>query len=97
MARKASELAEIAAAKLQTAKDEIIATCDYETIAWALDLFRQTDELLRRVMADCDAPSGARGGIRGRVKTEWGLRDQTGGTSRTEKIKTFLIKYLRRF
>ncbi|WP_184422083.1 hypothetical protein [Rhodoblastus sphagnicola] len=58
MTRKGSELAGIAAAKLQTAKDEIIATGDSETIAWALDQFHQAEALLRRVMADCDAPSG---------------------------------------
>ena len=57
MARKTSELANIAAAKLQMAKSEIIASGDPETISWALDQFRGVEEMLRRVMAYGDAPS----------------------------------------
>jgi hypothetical protein len=58
MARKASELAEIAAATLRMARDEVIATGDPEAIAWALDEFHQAEALLRRVMAYGDSPSG---------------------------------------
>jgi len=55
MARKALELAGNAAAKLQTAKNEIIAAGDPETISWALDRFREVEEMLRRVVAYDDA------------------------------------------
>jgi len=58
MARKAVELAGIAAAKLQAAKNEVIAAGDPETISWALDQFRHAEEMLRRVMGYVDAPSG---------------------------------------
>ena len=58
MARIASELAEMATVNLQAARDEVIATGDLETISWALNQFRQAEELLRRVMADGDTPSG---------------------------------------
>jgi hypothetical protein len=57
MARKASELAEIAAATLRMARDEVIAAGDPEAIAWATDQFRKVEEMLRRVMAYGDAPS----------------------------------------
>ena len=58
MARIASELAEMATVNLQAARDQVIATGDPETISWALDQFREAEELLRRVMADGDTPSG---------------------------------------
>jgi hypothetical protein len=58
MARIASELAEMAAVNLRVARDEVIATGDPETISWALDQFREAEDFLRRVMADCDTPSG---------------------------------------
>ena len=58
MARIASELAEMATVNLQAARDEVIGTGDPETISWALDQFREAEELLRRVMADGDTPSG---------------------------------------
>ena len=58
MARKASELAEIAAPKLQMAKDEVITAGDPETIAWALDRFHEVEEMLRRVMAYGDISAG---------------------------------------
>jgi hypothetical protein len=57
MARKASELAEIAAVTLQVASDEVIASGDPETISWALDQFHQAEALLRRVIAGDDNPS----------------------------------------
>ncbi|PPQ36077.1 hypothetical protein SAMN06265338_1184 [Rhodoblastus acidophilus] len=58
MARKALELAGIAAAKLQTAKNEIIAAGDPETISWALDRFREVEEMLRGVVAYDDTSPG---------------------------------------
>jgi hypothetical protein len=61
MARIASDLAGIAAAKLQTAKDEVIATGDPESISWALDQFRQAEALLRRVIAGGDNSSSRLG------------------------------------
>lgn len=57
MARKTSELAEIACIKLRAAKDEIIATGDRETISWALDQFRLAEALLRRITGDDDIPA----------------------------------------
>ncbi|MCW2286792.1 hypothetical protein M2323_004597 [Rhodoblastus acidophilus] len=50
MVRKGLELAGITAAKLQAAKDGIIAAGDAETISWAIDQFRDVDEMLRRVI-----------------------------------------------
>ncbi|MBB4201003.1 hypothetical protein GGD83_004833 [Rhodoblastus sphagnicola] len=58
MARVESELAETAAVTVQVARDQVIAAGDPETIAWALDQFREAEALLRRVTADCDGPPG---------------------------------------
>jgi hypothetical protein len=58
MARKALELAGIAAAKLQAAKHEIIAAGDPETISWAIDQFRDVEEMLRRVIGYDDTSAG---------------------------------------
>ncbi|MCW2318600.1 hypothetical protein M2322_004169 [Rhodoblastus acidophilus] len=65
MERKKSELAEIAAAKLQRAIDAAIATKDPKHIAWAQDQFRHAEALLRRVVEHGhggvrDAPEMAR-------------------------------------
>jgi anti-sigma factor ChrR (cupin superfamily) len=57
MANKTGELADMAAGRLQMAKDEILAAGDAETLAWALDRFREAEALLRRILGD-QAPSG---------------------------------------